>query len=92
MVILLPSLHAGGGRARHRPDPLRDVIVAAVGIGLFLPPIGVGFFIACGIASVSVDRATRAMMPFVLVLVSGSSIIILVPEITLILPRLFRLL
>jgi C4-dicarboxylate transporter DctM subunit len=75
-------------------DPIHYaiVIVAAVGIGLFLPPIGVGLFIACGIADLSVDRATRAMLPFVAVLVIGLVIIILVPEITLILPRLFRLL
>ena len=41
-------------------DPIHYaiVIVAAVGIGLFLPPVGVGLFIACGIADISVDRAT----------------------------------
>src|SRR5206468_157526 len=33
------------------------VVVAATGIGLFLPPIGVGLFISCGIANISVDRA-----------------------------------
>ena len=51
-----------------------------------------GLFIACGIAEVSVDRATRAMLPFVAVLLIGLVIIILVPQITLILPRLFKLL
>ncbi len=72
------------------PESLK--IAFAVGIGLFLPPIGVGLFIACGIADLSVDRATREMLPFVAVLVIGLVIIILVPEITLILPRLFHLL
>ena len=67
-------------------------LVAAVGIGLFLPPIGVGLFIACGIAELSVDRATRAMLPFVFVLSLGLIIVILVPWITLVLPRLLNLL
>jgi C4-dicarboxylate transporter DctM subunit len=92
VVILLPSLLPVAGGLGIDPIHYAIVIVAAVGIGLFLPPIGVGLFIACGIAEVSVDRATRAMLPFVLVLVIGLVIIILVPEITLVLPRLFRLL
>jgi TRAP-type C4-dicarboxylate transport system permease large subunit len=75
-------------------DPIHYaiVIVAAVGIGLFLPPIGVGLFIACGIADLSVDRATPAMMPFVAVLSVGLAVVILLPWITLVLPRLFKLL
>jgi tripartite ATP-independent transporter DctM subunit len=92
VVILLPSLLPVAGGLGIHPIHYAIVIVAAVGIGLFLPPIGVGLFIACGIAELSVDRATRAMLPFVLVLVIGLVIIILVPEITLVLPRLFRLL
>ena len=92
VVILLPSLLPVAGGLGIDPIHYAIVIVAAVGIGLFLPPIGVGLFIACGIADLSVDRATRAMLPFVAVLVIGLVIIILVPEITLILPRLFRLL
>ncbi len=92
VVIRRPSLLPVAGGLGIDPIHYAIVIVAAVGIGLFLPPIGVGLFIACGIADLSVDRATRAMLPFVLVLVLGLVIIILVPEITLILPRLFRLL
>ncbi|MGH7534340.1 MAG: TRAP transporter large permease subunit [Gemmatimonadales bacterium] len=51
-----------------------------------------GLFIACGIAAVSVDRATRAILPFVALLLVGLLIIILIPQITLILPGLFKLL
>jgi len=92
VVILLPSLLPVANGLGIDPIHYAIVIVAAVGIGLFLPPIGVGLFIACGIADVSVDRATRAMMPFVIVLTVGLVIIILVPSITLVLPRLFKLL
>jgi tripartite ATP-independent transporter DctM subunit len=67
------------------------VVVAATGIGLFLPPIGVGLFIACGIANVSVDRVVRPMMPYVLLLCLGLLLVILFPWFTLVLPRLFRL-
>jgi C4-dicarboxylate transporter DctM subunit len=67
------------------------VITAAVGIGLFLPPIGVGLFISCGIAKISVDRVIRPMMPYVIFLCLGLLIVILVPWFTLILPRLLGL-
>jgi len=67
------------------------VVVAATGIGLFLPPIGVGLFIACGIANVSVDRVMRPMLPYVLFLCLGLLLVILFPWLTLVLPRLFGL-
>lgn len=92
VVILLPSLLPVAKGLGIDPIHYAIVIVAAVGIGLFLPPIGVGLFIACGIADLSVDRATRAMMPFIAVLAVGLVVIILVPWITLVLPRLFKLL
>jgi tripartite ATP-independent transporter DctM subunit len=92
VVILLPSLLPVATGLGIDAIHYAIVIVAAVGIGLFLPPIGVGLFIACGIADLSVDRATRAMLPFVAVLAVGLVIVILVPWITLVLPRLFKLL
>jgi tripartite ATP-independent transporter DctM subunit len=67
------------------------VVVAATGIGLFLPPIGVGLFIACGIANVSVDRVVGPMLPYVLFLCLGLLLVILFPWFTLVLPRLFGL-
>jgi tripartite ATP-independent transporter DctM subunit len=67
------------------------VVVAATGIGLFLPPIGVGLFIACGIANISVDRAVRPMLPYVLFLCLGLLLVILFPWLTLVLPRAFGL-
>src|SRR5207249_657595 len=57
VVILLPSLLPVAAGLGIHPIHYAIVIVAAVGIGLFLPPIGVGLFIACGIAELSVDRA-----------------------------------
>ena len=48
--------------------------------------------IACGIAGVSVDRATRAVLPFIAVLCVGLGVIIVAPWFTLVLPRLFKLL
>jgi C4-dicarboxylate transporter DctM subunit len=92
VVILLPSLLPVATQLGIDPIHYAIVIVAAVGIGLFLPPVGVGLFIACGIAGISVDRATRAVLPFIAVLCVGLLIIMVVPWFTLVLPRIFKLL
>jgi C4-dicarboxylate transporter DctM subunit len=92
VVILLPSLLPVATQLGIDPIHYSIVIVTAVGIGLFLPPVGVGLFIACGIAGLPVDRATRAVLPFVAVLCAGLVVIIAAPWFTLVLPRLFRLL
>jgi C4-dicarboxylate transporter DctM subunit len=92
VVILLPSLLPVAIQLAIDPIHYAIVIVAAVGIGLFLPPVGVGLFIACGIGGVSVDRATRAVLPFIVVLCVGLVVIIIAPWFTLVLPRIFKLL
>ncbi len=92
VVILLPSLLPVATQLGIDPIHYAIVIVAAVGIGLFLPPVGVGLFIASGIAEITIDRASRAMLPFIAVMCAGLLAVIAVPWFTLVLPRLFKLL
>ena len=91
VVILLPTFLPVVKRLGIDVVHYSTVVVAATGIGLFLPPIGVGFFIACGIARVSVDRATGAMMPYVVMMCLGLLVVILVPWVTLVIPALLKL-
>lgn len=91
VVILLPTFLPVVKQLNIDLIHYSIVVTAAVGIGLFLPPIGVGLFISCGIANIPVDRAVRPMLPYVLFLSLGLLIVILVPWFTLILPRLLRL-
>jgi C4-dicarboxylate transporter DctM subunit len=60
---------------------------AAVGIGLFRPPIGVGLLMTLRFADISVDQHLRAYWPYLLALFTGLLILILAPEISLSLPR-----
>ncbi len=75
--------------ARFGLDPLHygTVIIGALGIGLFLPPFGVGFFIACGLGQVNVEAATRAYLPYLFMLLVGLLIVAFVPWLTLVIPR-----
>jgi C4-dicarboxylate transporter DctM subunit len=64
------------------------VIVAAMGIAFFLPPVGVGLTIAAGIARVDIDDVTRTYVPYLLALLMGLALIAAFPVLTLVLPRL----
>ena len=65
------------------------VIVAAMGIAFFLPPVGVGLTIAAGIGRVDIDEVSRAYVPYLVALLIGLALIAALPGLTLVLPRLF---
>jgi C4-dicarboxylate transporter DctM subunit len=65
------------------------VIIAAMGIAFFLPPVGVGLTIAAGIARVDIDDVSRAYVPYLIALLVGLALIAAFPVLTLVLPRLF---
>jgi tripartite ATP-independent transporter DctM subunit len=64
------------------------VIVAAMGIAFFLPPVGVGLSIAAGIGRVDMDDVTRTYMPYLWALLIGLALVAAFPVLTLVLPRL----
>jgi tripartite ATP-independent transporter DctM subunit len=63
------------------------VVVAAMGIAFFLPPVGVGLTIAAGIGRVDIDEVSRSYVPYLIALLIGLALIAAFPIITLILPR-----
>ena len=91
VIILLPTFLPVVKQLNIDMVHFSIVVVAATGIGLFLPPIGVGLFISCGIAGITIDRVIGPMMPYILFLCVGLLFVILFPQITLVLPRLFGL-
>ncbi len=69
------------------PYHFNIVQTAAVGIGLFLPPMGVGLLMALKFANLSVGQHWRTYLPYIGALMLGLLLIILFPEISLFLPR-----
>jgi TRAP-type C4-dicarboxylate transport system permease large subunit len=53
--------------------------VCAMNVGLMLPPIGVGFYLACRIGGVSPDDVMRAIWPYLAALLVGVLVIATVP-------------
>ena len=65
------------------------VIIAAMGIAFFLPPVGVGLSIAAGIARVDIDDVSAVLSPYLIALLMGLALIAAFPSVTLVLPRLW---
>jgi tripartite ATP-independent transporter DctM subunit len=55
------------------------VIILAMGIGLFAPPFGLGYYAACTIGRVHPDLAVRRIWPYLGALLAGLLIVAFVP-------------
>ena len=63
------------------------VVVLSMGLGLFAPPFGLGYYAACSIARISPDAGLKRIWPYVGALFLGLLLIAAVPWITLALVR-----
>lgn len=55
------------------------VVILAMGVGLFAPPFGVGYYAACAISRIHPDAGMRPIVGYILALLVGLLAIILVP-------------
>lgn len=83
--ILLPVVTSLG------VDPVHFgvIMILNCGIGLLTPPVGSVLFVGCAIGKVSIEKVTKALLPFFLVMILDLLILTYVPSISLWLPGLF---
>jgi len=86
-VVLIPVVFPIATAIGIHPVHFDIVQTAAVGIGLFTPPLGVGLLMALRFADVSVWEHARTYWPYMLALLIGMMLIICIPELSLYLPR-----
>ena len=84
--ILLPLVVALG------VDPIHFGILLVITseIGFLTPPLGVNLFVAMGIANVTLEQISRAVVPYIVILTLVTVLLTAVPGISLWLPRLLR--
>ncbi|MET3409352.1 TRAP transporter large permease subunit [Methylobacterium sp. 1030] len=73
--LLFPIARAVGVHEVH----YSMVVILAMGIGLFAPPFGVGYYAACAISRINPDAGMRPIVGYILALLVGLLAIILVP-------------
>jgi tripartite ATP-independent transporter DctM subunit len=88
LIILAPLLLPIAMRMGVNPVQYGITLILAMGVGAFIPPIGVGFYVSAAVAGSDIEAAAKAMLPYALVLLLAVLLIAFVPDITLIVPRL----
>jgi tripartite ATP-independent transporter DctM subunit len=59
------------------------VVVLAMGIGLFAPPFGVGYYAACAISRINPDEGVKPIVGYMLALLAGLIIVAAIPWISI---------
>jgi tripartite ATP-independent transporter DctM subunit len=59
------------------------VVILAMGMGLFAPPFGVGYYAACAISRIHPDEGIRPMLGYLVALLIGTIVIAAVPWISI---------
>lgn len=88
LIIFGPLLVPVAAQLGIPPLHYGVVLVIAMGIGLFAPPLGLGLYGACLIGGVPIEVTVRPMLGYLGLLLLCLLAIAFVPEITLWLPRL----
>ena len=88
LIIFYPILSVTV--AKYGVDPLHFglLAVAALGIGLVVPPVGLLLVVVCQIGRVSLSAVTLPMLPYIAILIATLLVIAYVPWVVLVLPRL----
>jgi tripartite ATP-independent transporter DctM subunit len=66
------------------------IMILAMGIGIFIPPIGIGFYVSCAVSESRLEATGKAMLPYLAVLILGVLVVAFVPWVTLVIPHLLR--
>jgi tripartite ATP-independent transporter DctM subunit len=82
--ILLPVVEPLG------VDPVQFgiILLLNLGIGLCTPPVGSTLFVGCAVGEISLEEASRALMPFYLAMLVVLMLVTFIPELSLWLPDL----
>ena len=88
IVVVIPVFMPLMAQMGIDPIVFGVIVLINSAIGINLPPIGFCLFTAASIGGVSVEKATKAIMPFILALLLDLALIIAFPQIPRFLPDL----
>ena len=70
-------------------DPLHYgiVLIIAMGIGLFAPPLGLGLYTSCAVGGVPIEQTAKPIAKYLLLMLACLLVLAFVPDMTLAVPR-----
>ncbi|MDR1934256.1 MAG: TRAP transporter large permease [Candidatus Accumulibacter sp.] len=71
-------------------DPIHFgiIIIANIGVGFLLPPVGLCLLVACSVGKVEVVKVIKPIMPYFAALIAALMAVTYVPDVALLLPRM----
>lgn len=90
LLVFAPILMPLAPKFGVSPIQYGIVLLISMGIGCFAPIIGVGMYISCSVTDTKVEAASRAMVPYAILLLVGLLLVAFIPWFSLVLPRLFN--
>jgi len=88
LIILTPILLPLATSLGIEPIHFGIIMVLNLVIGLTTPPLGVCLFVACSIAHISLEKISRAIIPFLLTSIFVLFLVTYIPQLSLIIPLL----
>lgn len=89
LIIFVPLLVPLIPHLGINPIQFGVLVVLDLAIGMLTPPMGICLIVSCSIAGVTMERVSRAVFPFVLIMIVDLLIVSFVPFVTTFIPGLF---
>ena len=83
IVLFGPMLFPIAKSLGIHPVHYSMVVVLAMGIGLFAPPFGVGYYAACAIGKIHPDKGMREILPYIAALFAGLAVVAAFPYLSI---------
>lgn len=83
IVLFGPMLFPIAKALGIHPVQYAMVVVLAMGIGLFAPPFGVGYYAACAVGKVHPDKGMREIFPYIVALFVGLVLVAAIPALSI---------
>ncbi|KAB7707168.1 TRAP transporter large permease subunit [Bacillus aerolatus] len=90
IIILAPLLTPAAVALGIDPVHFGIIMITNLAIGMCTPPLGVNLFVACQIANIRLDQITKAILPFLAIMIIDVLLISYLPQLSLFLVELFK--
>jgi tripartite ATP-independent transporter DctM subunit len=67
------------------------IMIANLCIGLCTPPVGTCLFVGCGVGQTTIVKVVRPLLPFFVAMIIALMLVTYIPEISLFIPKLLKL-
>ncbi|MGM0876802.1 MAG: TRAP transporter large permease [Bacillota bacterium] len=90
VIILAPILAPIAIQLGVDPVHFGIIMVVNLAIGMVTPPLGVNLFVAMQISKIRLEKLSKAVIPFLIILIANVLVISYIPEISLFLVELLK--